>query len=120
MAWNPGVPAAVVAGDPRIGASDGAASLSDEELRSAIERVASRLDNTPTICRKCYVHPELIKSYLDGSLLLDAKANAETEMRDEIAGIAPEEAAFLASPRPRLGVRAAARRVFASGRNSAA
>jgi hypothetical protein len=41
-------------------------------------------------------------------------------MGDEIAGMAPEAAAFLAIPRPRLGVRAAARRVFASGRNSAA
>ena len=29
-------------------------------IREAIQRVAARLGNTPTICRKCYVHPEII------------------------------------------------------------
>jgi DNA topoisomerase-1 len=28
-----------------------------KNVRSAIERVAARLGNTPTICRKCYIHP---------------------------------------------------------------
>jgi len=32
----------------------------------AIERVAARLGNTPAICRKCYVHPEVLQAYLDG------------------------------------------------------
>ena len=27
----------------------------------------SRLGNTPTICRKCYIHPEVLNCYLDGS-----------------------------------------------------
>ena len=31
-------------------------------LRQAIARVAARLGNTPTICRKCYVHPGVINS----------------------------------------------------------
>ena len=30
-----------------------------KNIRAAIEQVASRLGNTPTICRKCYVHPEV-------------------------------------------------------------
>src|SRR5262249_2716011 len=38
-------------------------------LVRAIERVAERLGNTPSVCRKCYVHPELINAYLDGSML---------------------------------------------------
>jgi DNA topoisomerase I len=29
-------------------------------LRAAIEKVSARLGNTPTICRKCYVHPEVL------------------------------------------------------------
>jgi DNA topoisomerase I len=29
-------------------------------VRSAIQKVATRLGNTPTICRKCYIHPEII------------------------------------------------------------
>ena len=38
-------------------------------LTQAIERVASRLGNTPAICRKSYVHPEILGAYLDGSLV---------------------------------------------------
>ena len=36
-------------------------------VKRAIEQVAARLGNTPTICRKCYVHPEVLNSYLDGT-----------------------------------------------------
>ena len=35
-------------------------------VRSAIETVAGRLGNTPTICRKSYIHPEILNCYLDG------------------------------------------------------
>jgi DNA topoisomerase I len=52
-----------------------------KNVRAAIERVSSRLGNTPTICRKCYVHPEVLASYLDGDLLLDIKAEVEGELR---------------------------------------
>src|SRR5206468_136708 len=31
----------------------------------AIEEVAERLGNTPAVCRKCYVHPDVIDAYLD-------------------------------------------------------
>lgn len=37
-------------------------------VRAAIEEVAERLGNTPAICRKCYVHPEIVAAYLDGAL----------------------------------------------------
>jgi DNA topoisomerase-1 len=39
-------------------------------VKQAIEQVSGTLGNTPTICRKCYVHPLLIESYLDGALKL--------------------------------------------------
>jgi DNA topoisomerase I len=83
------------------------AAKAKKNIRTAIERVASRLGNTPTICRKCYVHPELINSYLEGSLLLEIKNEAESELRDKIAGLTPEEAAVLASLRARLEEKAA-------------
>ena len=35
---------------------------------AAIEGVSKRLGNTPSVCRKCYVHPDVINTYLDGSL----------------------------------------------------
>ncbi len=37
-----------------------------KNVRAAIERVSARLGNTPTICRKCYVHPAVVNSYMSG------------------------------------------------------
>jgi len=59
----------------------------------AVESVAARLGNTPTICRKCYVHPAVIESYLDGTLASALRAPASAERTD---GLRPEEAAVLA------------------------
>jgi DNA topoisomerase-1 len=66
-----------------------------KNIRAAIEKVASRLGNTPTICRKCYVHPEVISCYVEGSLLLEVKEEIEAELRDDLPGLRPEEAAVL-------------------------
>jgi DNA topoisomerase-1 len=37
-------------------------------VAGAVAEVAARLGNTPAVCRACYIHPELIAAYLDGSL----------------------------------------------------
>jgi DNA topoisomerase I len=71
-------------------------------VTQAIERVAARLGNTPAICRKSYVHPEVVSAYLDGHLLQSLKAEVEAELREELAGLEPEEAAVLAFLRQRL------------------
>ena len=34
----------------------------------AIDQVAARLGNTPTICRKCYIHPAVIAAFEFGSV----------------------------------------------------
>jgi DNA topoisomerase-1 len=68
----------------------------------AIETVAARLGNTPTICRKCYVHPEVIASYLDGSLLASLQRKAERQLAEGIGDLRPEEAAVVALLQQRL------------------
>jgi DNA topoisomerase I len=73
-----------------------------KNLRAAIERVASRLGNTPTICRKCYVHPEVLSAYTEGALLLEIKEQVETELREDLASLKPEEAAVLSLLEARL------------------
>ncbi|MDF2811330.1 MAG: topoisomerase [Microvirga sp.] len=73
-----------------------------KNIRAAIETVAARLGNTPTICRKCYVHPEILSSYLDGDLLLDVKEEVEAELRRDLEGLKPEEAAVLTLLKARL------------------
>ena len=52
--------------------------------RAAIENVAGRLGNTPTICRKCYVHPVVLESYHSGHLIegLRTKADETEEAHD--------------------------------------
>ena len=78
------------------------ATQAKRNLRTAIEKVAARLGNTPTICRKCYVHPEVLNSYMDGDLVLQPKSKAESELGGAIGSLKPEEAAVLALLRRRL------------------
>ena len=37
-------------------------------LAQAVESVAGKLGNTKAVCRKCYVHPEIVESYERGEL----------------------------------------------------
>ena len=73
-----------------------------KNLRAAIERVAGRLGNTPTICRKCYIHPEIVHAYMQGEMLLEVKREVETELRDNLPSLKPEEAAVLGLLEARL------------------
>lgn len=73
-----------------------------KNIRAAIEAVASRLGNTPTVCRKCYIHPEIFESYLSDALVLEARAEVEQALREELAHFKPEEAVVLAFLQRRL------------------
>jgi len=73
-----------------------------KNLRAAIEKVSARLGNTPTICRKCYVHPEVLNCYLEGALLDGVQMEIEAELRDERGSLKPEEAAVLTFLQKRL------------------
>jgi DNA topoisomerase-1 len=48
------------------------------------------------------VHPEILNTYLGGSLLLEIKEEVEAELRDDLAGLKPEEAAVMGLLRNRL------------------
>lgn len=60
-------------------------------VRAVVEAVSAILGNTPTVCRKCYVHPAVIEGYFDGTLRLRIK-EAATE---EPGCLSPEEQAVL-------------------------
>jgi DNA topoisomerase I len=66
-----------------------------KHVSQAIEAAAKHLGNTPTICRKCYVHPEVINSYLNGKLLSALKQNDEQAVLDSLHGLRPEEIAVM-------------------------
>jgi DNA topoisomerase-1 len=82
------------------------AAQAKRNLRSAIEKVSARLGNTPTICRKCYIHPEVLNCYMDGNLILEIKSQVESELRSAVENMKPEEAAVLALLRGRLAKQA--------------
>ena len=70
-------------------------ALKKKNVKAAIESVAAKLGNTPTICRKCYVHPHVVDSYLDGGLLEGIKRQVEDELCEDADQLKPEEAALL-------------------------
>jgi DNA topoisomerase-1 len=73
-----------------------------KNLVRAVESVAQKLGNTPAVCRKCYIHPEVIGAYLDGTLLETVKQRARTELEQSLRKLPPEEAAVLALLHRRL------------------
>jgi len=71
---------------------------------AAIERVAARLGNTTTICRKCYVHPAVIDAYMEGSTVASIRDRADRELAENLHELPPEEAAVLMLLHDRLEV----------------
>jgi DNA topoisomerase-1 len=78
------------------------ATQAKRNIVAAIEAVSKRLGNTKAVCRKCYVHPEVINAYLDGSLLQTLRQQVDHELEDSLAELPPEEAAVLALLHARL------------------
>jgi DNA topoisomerase-1 len=62
----------------------------------AIEAAAGHLGNTPSICRKSYVHPAVIDAYMDGSLISTFDQVYEQVADNPLPGLHPEEVATLA------------------------
>jgi DNA topoisomerase-1 len=69
----------------------------------AIESVAARLGNTPSICRKCYVHPAVLEAYLEGSVLAALRTTSEKALVADLHALTPDENAVLAMLQQRLG-----------------
>jgi len=67
----------------------------------AIEQVAEQLGNTPSVCRACYVHPEVIDRYLDGTIV-DALARRASGVGRGTHALRADEAAVLALLQARL------------------
>ena len=64
-------------------------------LVRAVERVAERLGNTPTVCRGCYIHPKVLESYLRGVTLEEFRRKVERSIHRIEPEYQPEEMALL-------------------------
>jgi DNA topoisomerase I len=69
----------------------------------AIEKVAKHLGNTPTICRRCYIHPAILEGYLDGTMLKGIAESTRKYLVENSECMSAEEAAVTAFLRLRLG-----------------
>jgi len=56
----------------------------------ALDEVAGQLGNTPSVCRKCYVHPVVFEAYERGELTLPSPQHVDSK-----TGLAPNERAML-------------------------
>src|SRR5690606_27142403 len=71
-------------------------------LTRAVESVASKLGNTPAVCRTCYIHPAVVESYLEGEQAESLRRLTEDSLINDSEGLEPDEAAVLALIRSRL------------------
>jgi len=69
---------------------------------AAIESVSKQLGNTPAICRKCYVHPEVLNAYMSGDLVKMIEAKIAQKFKRQYAKLTSDEIMVLAFLRKRL------------------
>jgi DNA topoisomerase-1 len=69
---------------------------------AAIESVAKKLGNTSAVCRKCYIHPAVLDTYLEGELARQLQNELEKTLAANLHSLKPEEAAVMAVLQQRL------------------
>ena len=77
-------------------------SRAKRNVAAAIGAVALQLGNTKAVCRKCYVHPEIVQAYLDGTLLDSLSRTVRRGSPRSLQHLPPEEAAVLSFLRDRV------------------
>ena len=110
--------------DPEIGEAELREALSANLCRctgyknivKAVEAVSQMLGNTPSICRKCYVHPAVLEAYMDGVLVSTLRHRAEERITTGLRRLRPEEAAVLAFLQRRLVAEQSGRNGFTRAR----
>jgi DNA topoisomerase-1 len=70
---------------------------------AAIKEVSARLGNTVSVCRKCYVHPEVVGAYLDGKLVIDESPPETARSAPDFEQLSAYETAVLAFLHGRVG-----------------
>ena len=70
-------------------------SQAKKNVVEAIKTVSSRLGNTPSVCRKCYVHPAVLEHYFSGAMLEAVEAEVSEQVDKQLASLREEEHALL-------------------------
>lgn len=83
------------------------ATQAKKNIVEAIKKVASELGNTPSVCRKCYVHPAVLDAYMGGMTKEEAKEQIEEEIAEEAHALRHEERALMSLLQQRMLLEAA-------------
>lgn len=62
---------------------------------NAVRSVAERLGNTPSVCRGCYIHPDVIETYMKGRSLEEYRPRSRRRIKRQQPDYTVEEAALL-------------------------
>jgi DNA topoisomerase-1 len=73
-----------------------------KNIGMVIAAVAKILGNTPTVCRKCYVHPDVINAYLEGETAATVSQRISSDLEHGVRHLPPTEAAVMALLQRRL------------------
>ena len=98
------------------------ATQAKKNVVQAITAVAERLGNTPSVCRKCYVHPAVLEAYLSGGManvtpqqakeikeeIREVKQELEEEIAEHTTALRKEEQALVSLLEQKLMIAAAA------------
>ncbi len=76
-----------------------------KNIKTAISAVSKILGNTPAVCRKCYVHPVVLESYLSGAAIEGLKERTEQALSEQLDDLRAEEAAVMAFLQARLAAK---------------
>ena len=90
------------------------ARTAKKNVTAAVERVAARLGNTRTVCRKCYIHPAIVDAYVDGDLARALHVKAEGDLEDDVRPADERRVLRFLERRLASASRAASRRVKAA------
>ncbi len=71
-------------------------------ILTAVESVAAMLGNTPAVCRKCYIHPGILDSYLSGATIATVSQRIRAGLDASLRQMRPEEAAVVVLLQRRL------------------
>ena len=71
-------------------------------VKTAINAVAKILGNTPAVCRKCYVHPAVLETYLSGNMIDGLRRKTEEAIANQLPDLKSVEAAVMTFLQNRL------------------
>jgi DNA topoisomerase-1 len=74
----------------------GSKTEAKRQIVDAVESVSRELGNTPAVCRRCYVHPDVLDAHLEGTLRAVLEREARRKLSKGLAGLTRHEAAVLA------------------------